>query len=142
MCGCLSRAPYWGPGLQPSHVLLLGIKPATDLLVCRLVVNALNYTSQSYFPLLCNIIMTGRQLFKQSEKSFQRFKKEYRNYSWIAQHYSLYLFLNCKRERCDYHTDTKSLNVTLMNFQKDFTVKYTYIQKRYLIYMSNWKNDL
>ena len=20
MCGCLSRAPYWGPGLQPRHV--------------------------------------------------------------------------------------------------------------------------
>ena len=25
MCGCLSRAPYWGPGLQPRHVPLLGI---------------------------------------------------------------------------------------------------------------------
>ena len=20
MCGCLSHAPYWGPGLQPRHV--------------------------------------------------------------------------------------------------------------------------
>ena len=20
MCGCLSWAPYWGPGLQPRHV--------------------------------------------------------------------------------------------------------------------------
>ena len=20
MCGCLLRAPYWGPGLQPRHV--------------------------------------------------------------------------------------------------------------------------
>ena len=29
MCGCLSHAPYWGPGLQPRHVPCLGIKPAT-----------------------------------------------------------------------------------------------------------------
>ena len=29
MCGCLSHAPYWGPGLQPTHVPWLGIKPAT-----------------------------------------------------------------------------------------------------------------
>ena len=29
MCGCLSRAPYWGPGLKPRHVPWLGIKPAT-----------------------------------------------------------------------------------------------------------------
>ena len=29
MCGCLSGAPYWGPGLQPRHVSWLGIEPAT-----------------------------------------------------------------------------------------------------------------
>ena len=29
VCGCLSRAPYWGPGLQPRHVPLLGIEPVT-----------------------------------------------------------------------------------------------------------------
>ena len=29
MCGCLLSAPYWGPGLQPRHVLWLGIEPAT-----------------------------------------------------------------------------------------------------------------
>ena len=29
MCGCLSRAPYWGPGLKPRHVPCLGIKPVT-----------------------------------------------------------------------------------------------------------------
>ena len=28
MCGCLSCAPYWGPGLQPRHVPRLGIEPA------------------------------------------------------------------------------------------------------------------
>ena len=29
VCGCLSRTPYWGPGLQPRHVPWLGIKPMT-----------------------------------------------------------------------------------------------------------------
>ena len=29
MCGCISRALYWGPGPQPRHVLWLGIKQAT-----------------------------------------------------------------------------------------------------------------
>ena len=29
MCGCLSRAPYWGSGSQPRHVPWLGIEPAT-----------------------------------------------------------------------------------------------------------------
>ena len=28
MCGCLSNAPYWGPGPQPRHVPWLGIEPA------------------------------------------------------------------------------------------------------------------
>ena len=29
MCGCLSHAPYWGPGLQPRHVPWLGIEQVT-----------------------------------------------------------------------------------------------------------------
>ena len=29
MCGCLSHGPRWGPGLQPRHVLWLGIELAT-----------------------------------------------------------------------------------------------------------------
>ena len=29
MCGCLSRTPYWGPGLQPRHVPWLGIELVT-----------------------------------------------------------------------------------------------------------------
>ena len=44
MRGCLSRAPYWGPGLQPRHVL--GIEPS-DPLVHRLVFSPLSHTSQS-----------------------------------------------------------------------------------------------
>ena len=28
-CGCLSHAPYWGPGPQPRHVPWLGIEQAT-----------------------------------------------------------------------------------------------------------------
>ena len=29
ICGCLSHAPYWVPGLQPRYVPWLGIEPAT-----------------------------------------------------------------------------------------------------------------
>ena len=29
MCGYLSCAPYWGPGLQPRHMPWLGVKPVT-----------------------------------------------------------------------------------------------------------------
>ena len=29
MCGCLSRGPHWGPGLQPRHVPWLGVQPVT-----------------------------------------------------------------------------------------------------------------
>ena len=29
MCGCLSHAPYWGPGPQPGHVPQLVIEPVT-----------------------------------------------------------------------------------------------------------------
>ena len=29
MCGCLSSAPYWGPGPQPRHVPWLEIEPVT-----------------------------------------------------------------------------------------------------------------
>ena len=29
MCGCLSHIPNWRPGLQPRHVLWLGIEPMT-----------------------------------------------------------------------------------------------------------------
>ena len=29
ICGCLSRGPHWGPGLQPRHVPWLGIELVT-----------------------------------------------------------------------------------------------------------------
>ena len=29
MCGCLSCAPYWGPGQQPRHAPWLGFEPTT-----------------------------------------------------------------------------------------------------------------
>ena len=29
VCGCLSHAPYWGPGPQPRHVPRLGIELVT-----------------------------------------------------------------------------------------------------------------
>ena len=34
MCGCLSHAPYLGPGLQPSHVSWLGITLVTLWFSC------------------------------------------------------------------------------------------------------------
>ena len=52
--GCLSHAPYWGPGLQPRHVPWLGIKPATPL-VCRLALNPLSLTSQGSISLLVEL---------------------------------------------------------------------------------------
>ena len=49
MCGCPSRAPYWGPGLN------LGICPGNrtcDPLLHRGVLRPLSHTSQSCFLLL------------------------------------------------------------------------------------------
>ena len=51
MCGCLSRAPYWGPGPQPRHVPWLGFELITPL-VHRLAPNSLSHTSQGYQFLL------------------------------------------------------------------------------------------
>ena len=45
MCGCLSCAPYWGPGLQPRHVPLTGNRTC-DPLVRRPVLSPLSHTSQ------------------------------------------------------------------------------------------------
>ena len=50
MCGCLSHAPYWGPGLKPRHVPWLG-NQASDPLVCRPALNPLSNTSQGCFCL-------------------------------------------------------------------------------------------
>ena len=48
--GCLSCAPYWGPGLQPSHVCALTGNQTSNPLVCRPVLNPLSYSSQGRFP--------------------------------------------------------------------------------------------
>ena len=45
MCGCLSSAPYWGPGPQPRPVPWLGIDP----LAHRLALSPLSHTSQGNF---------------------------------------------------------------------------------------------
>ena len=44
MCGCLLRAPHWGPGLQPRHVP--DWESNHDPLVRRPALNPLSYTSQ------------------------------------------------------------------------------------------------
>ena len=46
MCGCLSCAPYRGPGLQPRHVPYTG-NPTGDPLVHRPACNPLSHTSQA-----------------------------------------------------------------------------------------------
>ena len=50
MCGCLSHAPHWGPGLQPWSELeiecaLTGNRTGGPL-APRFTLNPLNYTSQ------------------------------------------------------------------------------------------------
>ena len=39
MCGCLSHALYWEPGLQPRHVSWLGIEQATLCFAVRLSIH-------------------------------------------------------------------------------------------------------
>ena len=45
LCGCLSHAPNWGPGLQPKASALTGNQTSNPL-VHRPAVSPLNYTSQ------------------------------------------------------------------------------------------------
>ena len=45
MYGCLSYAPYWGPGPQRRHMPWLGIEPVTPF-VHRQMHNPLSHTSQ------------------------------------------------------------------------------------------------
>ena len=54
MCGCLSHAPYWGPGSQPRHVPRLEIEPATPWFVGSLSITeqlamALPFSFVSFF---------------------------------------------------------------------------------------------
>ena len=42
MCGCLSCAPYWGPGLQPRHVPWLGIEP---VILCLAVQHSIHWAT-------------------------------------------------------------------------------------------------
>ena len=46
MCGCLSCAPYWGPGLHATQACALTGDQTSDPLVLRLVLNPLSHTSQ------------------------------------------------------------------------------------------------
>ena len=53
MYGCLSRAPYWGPGQQPRQCVLIGIELVTPL-VLGMALSPLSHTSQGanfYFNL-------------------------------------------------------------------------------------------
>ena len=48
MCGCLSRALSWGPGLQPKACALTGNQTG-DPLVGRQTLNPLSHTSRANF---------------------------------------------------------------------------------------------
>ena len=52
MCGCLSRAPYWGPDRAATQSCALTGNQTSDPLVCRLVLNPLSHTSQVYMFIL------------------------------------------------------------------------------------------
>ena len=54
MCGCLSHAPYWGSGLQPSHVPETGSQ-TSDPLVHRPALNPLSHTSQGWWSFSCGM---------------------------------------------------------------------------------------
>ena len=45
MCGCLSSAPYWGPGPQTQACALTGNQSGNPL-VLRPALNTLSHTSQ------------------------------------------------------------------------------------------------
>ena len=46
MCGCLSSAPHWGPGLYNPGIAPLGNQTGNHL-ACRPALNPLSYTSQA-----------------------------------------------------------------------------------------------
>ena len=58
MCGCLSCAPYWGPGLQPRHVPWLGIELVT-IFGSQPTLNPLSYTSQGKSVFFSNLNKLG-----------------------------------------------------------------------------------
>ena len=81
MCGCLLCAPYWGPGLQPRHVLWLGIEPATlwltvpcsvhwatpardILLFCFLFSNGTSFQDRDRYLALYKLCMTHKMPLK------------------------------------------------------------------------------
>ena len=73
MCGYLSGAPYWGPGLQPRHMPLLGIKPMT-LWFPGPVLNPLSHTSQGWLNTLERLL--GPNIQPRSCQLFQGGKGE------------------------------------------------------------------
>ena len=48
---CLSRAPTWGPSLQPRHVPWLGMNGTGDLSVLRHALNPLSHPATTIFSL-------------------------------------------------------------------------------------------
>ena len=70
MCGCLSVAPHWGPGLQPRHVPWLGIEPTTLYFAARA------QSTQLYQP--------GQNFIFTLNKSYQHYTYYYGSYCLLC----------------------------------------------------------
>ena len=104
MCGCLSCAPYWGPGPQPRHVPWLGLELATlwsaahtqstgllqpGLKIKPLYTQILNHYTIPLKLIQCylSIYLLKRSLLHQKESLF-RFDK------WINTCFNVYRLIN------------------------------------------------
>ena len=56
MCGCLSRAPYWGTWPATQACALTG-NQTSDLLIRKPALNPLSHTSQGFILLNLNILI-------------------------------------------------------------------------------------
>ena len=78
MCDCLLHAPSWGPGLQPRHVLWVGIKLAT--LVRKLTLSPLNHTIQG--PIWNFLSVASRLELRASEIISKFMHRPFKRNTW------------------------------------------------------------
>ena len=97
MCGCLSHAPYWGPGPQPRYVPGLGLEPAilwfTGLHSISWATPARGQMKVSY----TRQTKENDQVFKYTylHKHTHRFNAEWPNYKFGVHRSISYVSLHC-----------------------------------------------